>query len=144
MVNLIFLYSFSEVCLHFVYGMADSAGDHFCFGDFPEIVVESDSDQETEVCQVCFLSIVMCNVYDFWYVLYVFIHGPYDFYTLFSALARVRFVTVGFLVRYNLQVGFGSVVLVYFFKKASWLLTVHTFTFQNKVFITLILTILCH
>ena len=61
LVNLIFLYSFSEVCLHFVYGMADSAGDHFCFGDFPEIVVESDSDQETEVCQVCFLSIVMCN-----------------------------------------------------------------------------------
>ena len=41
--------------------MADSEGEHFSLGDFPEIVVESDSDLETEVCQVCYLSIVMCN-----------------------------------------------------------------------------------
>ena len=47
--------------------MADSDGDHFSLGDFPEIVVESDSDLETEVCletkvcQVCYLSTVMCN-----------------------------------------------------------------------------------
>ena len=49
----------------------------------------------------------------------IFTHGLYDFDTLFSALIRIRIVTFGSLVRYNLQLGFGSVVPVYFFKKAS-------------------------
>ena len=68
--------------------MAESEGEHFSLGDFPEIVAEDsdpetalgdfpeivveDSDLETEVCQVCYLSIVMCN--DFKKVLCIHFH----------------------------------------------------------------------